>query len=655
MTTDPIDLMEQWLTASSTKVRRNGDTITACCPAHEDSTPSLSVARGTQGRDVVLTCHAGCNPNAVMAALGHQWNELSPPASGVDVEYAYRDANGDIAYVVVRRPGKKFLQKRYDPATGEAVWNLRGVDRLLYRLPEVLDAVQRGDAVYIAEGEKDVDRLFAAGVVATCNSGGAGKFLPHMAAWLAGADVIIIADRDEIGVEHAGTVSALLEARGCTVTVVQAARGKDASDHFAHGFGIDDFVPLDGKEPDTDEADDEWAPTSLRAIAEAIRNGTHQPTMPTVLAVDQALPLFYPGRINSLFGESGGGKTWVALAAVAETARAGRRALMIDYEDTDAGIAERTVLLGLTDDEIDLVDYVNPTTGIGIGSDAITERGSEYGLVVIDSTGEAMAAGGVDANADREVAQWFTIVKRFCRLDGGPAVIVLDHIPKDKDAPSSYAIGSQRKRAAVTGAAYRVDTIKEPAKGRDGKLKLTVAKDRPGNRAKGTTAAIIDVLTAGGAVALHLHLDESGAGDSFRPTVLMERVSRHLERLIDGASQSAVCRDVTGKTDGIRVALKCLVEDGFAVLDEATKTYRSIAEYRESGPVVVNRAPAPPPRPTAPQGAIQTNAPRAPLTQEGGAGRGLKAQVTELDLNNRAPTVSDVPAPLDDVDSFSVF
>jgi hypothetical protein len=160
----------------------------------------------------------------------------------------------------------------------------------------------------------------------------------------------------------------------------------------------------------------------------------------------------------------------------------------------------------------------------------------------------------------------------------------------------------------VTGAAYRVDTLKEPAKGRDGKLKLSVAKDRPGNRAKGTTAAIIDLHSTAAGVQLVVHLEEH-QGEAFRPTVLMERVSRHLERLVDGASQRSICRDVTGKTDGIRVALGCLVEDGFATFDTATKTYRSVREYRENDVQNVKRAPAPQARPTAPQGAFQTSAP----------------------------------------------
>lgn len=348
-----------------------------------------------------------------------------------------------------------------------------------------------------------------------------------------------------------------------------------ASDELARrGYGTkavqiapSSLVAATPAQVDDAPADDDWAPIDLAPIAARIRNGTHEPTVPVVLAVDGALPLFYAERINSLFGESGGGKTWVALAAVAEVARARRRALLVDYEDNANGIAERLVLLGLDDDEIACVDYVNPSTGIGLGIDAVAARAIElvYGIVVIDSTGEAMAAGGVDSNADREVAQWFALVKRLCRMPGAPAVVVLDHVPKDREAPSAYAIGSQRKRAAVTGAAYRVDTIKEPAKGRDGKLKLTVAKDRPGNRAKGTTAAIVDVRSGDG-VELHLHVSDATAateeGARFRPTVYMERVSRYLEDN-PGAGRRTVQSEVVGKREHINSAIEVLVDEGW--------------------------------------------------------------------------------------------
>lgn len=118
--------------------------------------------------------------------------------------------------------------------------------------------------------------------------------------------------------------------------------------------------------------DDDWAPIDLTVIAREILAGTREPTLPTVMEVEGAMPLFYgDGRVNSIFGESGGGKTWVGLVAVRDTIRKGERVLWIDYEDHASGIAERLVLLGCTVDEIALVDYRNPTSGLVMGLVAI--------------------------------------------------------------------------------------------------------------------------------------------------------------------------------------------------------------------------------------------------------------------------------------------
>ena len=58
--------------------------------------------------------------------------------------------------------------------TARPAWSVKGIKRVPYRLPRVLAAVNAGETVYIAEGEKDVHALEAAGVTATCNPSGAG-------------------------------------------------------------------------------------------------------------------------------------------------------------------------------------------------------------------------------------------------------------------------------------------------------------------------------------------------------------------------------------------------------------------------------------------------------------------------------------------------
>ena len=41
----------------------------ACCPAHGDRHASLSIGTGEDGR-TLLNCHAGCTPEAIVAAMG---------------------------------------------------------------------------------------------------------------------------------------------------------------------------------------------------------------------------------------------------------------------------------------------------------------------------------------------------------------------------------------------------------------------------------------------------------------------------------------------------------------------------------------------------------------------------------------------------------
>ena len=134
---------------------------------------------------------------------------------------------------------------------------MQGVELVLYRLPEVLAAVTAGEAVWVAEGEKDADALTHAGVTATTNPRGAGKWRPAYTDTLQGAaGVIVVADRDERGREHARNVAEQAAASGVAAYVVEPIEGKDAADHLAAGRGIGDFrqvgvfdSSLNGKAP----------------------------------------------------------------------------------------------------------------------------------------------------------------------------------------------------------------------------------------------------------------------------------------------------------------------------------------------------------------------------------------------------------------------
>lgn len=51
--------------------QRRGACWVACCPAHEDREPSLSIRDGAAGR-LLVHCHAGCSQNEVIEALGRR-------------------------------------------------------------------------------------------------------------------------------------------------------------------------------------------------------------------------------------------------------------------------------------------------------------------------------------------------------------------------------------------------------------------------------------------------------------------------------------------------------------------------------------------------------------------------------------------------------
>lgn len=75
MRTAPIDI----ILAQLTKVcKRQTGQWSACCPAHADNGPSLSVRETSEG-SVLLHCFAGCSTGAVMDALGLNMSDLYPP------------------------------------------------------------------------------------------------------------------------------------------------------------------------------------------------------------------------------------------------------------------------------------------------------------------------------------------------------------------------------------------------------------------------------------------------------------------------------------------------------------------------------------------------------------------------------------------------
>lgn len=102
--------------------------------------------------------------------------------------------------------------------------------------------------MWIVEGEKDVHALEGLGLTATTCPGGAKKWRGEYGEALRDAQVVIVADRDEPGREHAAAVRAALDSVAGSVRVVEAAAGKDAADHVAAGHRVAEFVTCSGYE-----------------------------------------------------------------------------------------------------------------------------------------------------------------------------------------------------------------------------------------------------------------------------------------------------------------------------------------------------------------------------------------------------------------------
>jgi DNA primase len=149
----------------------------------------------------------------------------------ISATYPYRDEGGNLLFEVVRFEPKAFRQRR--PVEGGWEWGLGGTRRVIYRLPEVLEAGARGRQIIIVEGEKDADLLARLGLASTTSPCGAGKWRDEYSRLLAGFDATIVPDSDVAGRRHAHQVAASLCDATRSVRIVELPSGfKDASDFF---------------------------------------------------------------------------------------------------------------------------------------------------------------------------------------------------------------------------------------------------------------------------------------------------------------------------------------------------------------------------------------------------------------------------------------
>lgn len=341
-----------------TKAKRAGSGWVACCPAHEDSTPSLSINDGEKGP--VFHCHAGCSQEAVVNAIealgvqirkvngnGHDHEpqltltleslaaakglslqtlrENHVQAENVGVGFIYANADGE-------RTGTKTRRYLGGGAGGKGFSWAAGSKPSLYGLWRLERDYANDARVVLCEGETDALTLWQHGYTAVALPGASMWREEWLGEIPEGAKVYVILEPDQGGctVEAAIEKSAL-RARAHYIRMPLATKDPNAL-HIASDAGfIDDFDKLiAAAEPAVQPRHRalNWATLALA------------PPPARLWAIDHWLGM---GHVTLLAGAGGTGKTSVA-QAMGSCLALGR-----DYLDTVA--APRRVLMWACEDD----------------------------------------------------------------------------------------------------------------------------------------------------------------------------------------------------------------------------------------------------------------------------------------------------------------
>lgn len=175
----------------------------ACCPAHEDKNPSLSI-KFDSGK-ILLHCFTGCLLEDILNSLNITQSDLCYESdlikskSGKSTAYIYYNAEGTLAYKKVRIDRENGTKAFYF-IQPNGVKNMKGVQKVLYNLPAVIKA----ETVYLVEGEKCAEAVIKQGYTATTLCTGANsKWDDTYNQYLAGKEIIIIPDNDKAGFQYA--------------------------------------------------------------------------------------------------------------------------------------------------------------------------------------------------------------------------------------------------------------------------------------------------------------------------------------------------------------------------------------------------------------------------------------------------------------------
>lgn len=223
--------------AESLGAKRSGSGYVACCPAHDDKNPSLSISEGAGGK-VLYRCHAGCEQSALLAAVRALTIREAPSnGPGRKTRYEIRDTSGEVRAIHERldfpNGSKSFTWKRPDGRTG--LNGTKPADLPLYGA-HLLPAIPLEAEIVLTEGQKAADALRDAGFHALGTvTGASGTPSDAVLDCLHGRTVVLWSDNDDVGRKHMQRIAAKLKGKADVRRFEwkDAPVGGDAADYLA--------------------------------------------------------------------------------------------------------------------------------------------------------------------------------------------------------------------------------------------------------------------------------------------------------------------------------------------------------------------------------------------------------------------------------------
>ena len=360
-------------------------------------------------------------------------------------------------------------------------------------------------------------------------------------------------DLDELEAHHAAQLDKMWESWGYSEEL-RAVLHKDVS---VSEEEMDRLLDLDLSGP----------PQYLRHVKDVKIKGDGE-RLPALLTRSDGATLLYTGKLNTLFGEPGTGKSWVALIASNEVILGGGRVVWWDFEDSPDTIARRGEALGALTHLQDKGSFLFVGPSLQEEGEFLARQELAAWLGEVDNSFivlDAATSAGCPADG-ADVLPWYKANINVW-LDAGVGVLLLDHVPKRREDRPRGGIGSTHKLGRIQGAALDISGVPWN-KQVGGGMKLIVHKDRNGElpATLGKVAAVIKGVYRDGVLDYTINPPT----DDDIPDVadaLLDKIAKTGEAGVTG--QRNIRTLVKGSNKAVDTALDSLMSNG--LIERVTK------------------------------------------------------------------------------------